>query len=418
MAGTSWKKWSNRPKGGKFLSKWKENKSVVVYLHTKSGLHGRYTHFIVYVTKDDKGKLKLAYLNYVCAEDYETQANNRDHEPVKCPICLFRQWLRENENIADNETVWDASVGGKYDKIITKADAIGEGDWRNSFIPKHQSVFAVVNVEDLESGLHIMAESISLADSIGKVISDTIESEGEEEGDPDINPYPIKLKYNANASKPEDYYTALRFMKYKPKGEDKAKIEDLLESDNLNLDGYTKSLNTKEVIEIMKATITVDFDFSLLGVSSDDDDEDDTKKTRKSSKKTSKKSKKTEEDDEVVPEDNPDDDEIADDEEDFDDEEDTTKTKTVDCEVCKGKGYKIVKSKKNPGKKVKKKCKECDGTGKVEVEEEDEEDEEMSECPECGAKIPDSAEECPKCGAEFADDDDDEEDDDDDDEDD
>lgn len=429
----SWNDYNKSRNSGTILTNLKEDGSVVVYLHTKTGIEGRLQHVVIYVDEDDKGKDVIRYMNYTCDEDYREFIKNRDYVPKKCPLCLFGYKIKNDNNIADNETVWEASIGSNRDRIITKEDYIGDGTWQNSFVPRQQCIFGIVDVEDLEAGLKVMIEPISVAETIGSEIRKLMKSE-DDEGDPAVNPYPFKIEYNKKAKVPKDYYTAYRYKKLKLSKEDKERVEELLEEDALDLSRYLKSGNKKELIKIMERSIKLeDFDLSFIKeiakVKDDEDDEDNDdddeieEKPKSSKKKSSKKdsSKKKDENKKVSKKKDKEPEEEIEDDEDDNDDNDDTEYEDVECSNCKGKGYVI---KKKDGKKKKFKCKECKGKGTIQVEkikdEDDEEsndDEEMSKCPDCEAVIPDSAEECPECGAEFEDDDDDEDDDDEDDDD-
>ena len=81
-------------------------------------------------------------------------------------MCRFIDWLEDTDEIKDNATVWDASIGDrKRDKICTKADFVGNtdagGDWRLTFKPKLQYVLAVVDDDDLDNGIVAISTELS-----------------------------------------------------------------------------------------------------------------------------------------------------------------------------------------------------------------------------------------------------------------
>lgn len=471
------------------LGQWKDDPgSIVVWLHTESGITPRLFHLLPYVDEDDKGKDIIKYLPFVCHEDVNDYFNKVDAS--KCPIDRCILWLNEQmvkikcpqckgtgklgsskcpqcggegttQIIPDNKVVWDASIGNpKVDRVATAIDFVGDGDWRSSFKPKVQYVFAVVNAESPENGLLVAVESSVIGDGIQKKVNTQIEKFNEK-GDPALHPYPFRFKYNKKAKKPADFYEV---DEWESSGQFPLtdEVSELLAKPALDLSYYLNPSKTDKLREIFEKHFKVDVDLDMFFDNPDSDattseDFDPEKLEQEDATTSTNVSTQVNSDDGPAESDNtmacetcggtgkvgkkqlmcPDclgTGVVADDVEDKVDETPATEPERVPCDTCDGTGK--LGKKKTP-------CPDCEGTGFAPIDEtetpveepvaepekapEPEEPKmrtrkpspakepekpkepeydpkEMSQCPKCGKMTPDALPKCIHCGLEFADD--------------
>jgi hypothetical protein len=383
------------------LGNWKEDGEVTIWIHTDSKIFKRLLHVIKYVgTREDEktGQEEEAinFLFFNCHEEVDEffRRNKQGSEfPCHCPMCRFIEWLEYESDIEDGETVWEASIGDRRrDVIATKADFIGDtkagGDFRLSFKPKVQEVLAVVDHDDIENGLVVASESFSLIEDTKKAIKNAIDSKGEELGDPAINPYAIKWKFNAKARKPSDYYDAYVYEQAKLTDE----IRDLLDSDPLDLYSQIVPGDPEKLREIMEEHITIMIDEDTFDSFFDnvqevhagnyfsnnsDDKEDKEEEEKKEPPKKNSKSKKSIKSRKAKKEPEPK-------QEEDEEEEQPRKRRT-----------------RKPKDSKKKKTRSVRKTKPEPEPEPEEDDEDIFECENCGADVPGDASECPKCGSPF-----------------
>lgn len=397
---------------GRFKSL-KEKGSIVTFLHTVSGITPRLHHLIPYVAEGDKGgKLVVRYFPFVCHEDYEAYVNGVT--PTHCPLDRFIDWLAQQTDIDDNEIVWEASIGdSRKDRIATKADLLGTSDnWQGNLLkPRQQVIYAGVDVEYLEGGLLVGVESRMIGDAIKAVVKQQIDSEGEENGDPSLNPYAFKLKYNDKAAKPADFYEAYPFKRAKLTPE----ISELLAQAPVDISKYLLPGNIDKIREIMDAHIKIEIDLDqffndvLPGAASFDPEELEAE-AEVASVPATRSVKKASPLEETAPTGEPCDTcdgtgkvgkkgmecpdcdgtgMIASEELSSDDA-----PQRIECDTCDGTGK--FGKKGNP-------CPDCDGTGFIEVEADDDADSEPEvepvQCDTCGGtgKIGKKGNPCPDC---------------------
>lgn len=414
------------------LRNWKDDGQIDVWIHTNSKFFKRIFIMIPYVAEEEdektgKAKRIIKYFPYVSHEETNDFLNRkRNGEYYRCPLLRFTDWLTDNGYIDDDETVFEVSIDDrKRDRICSKADFLGDtkagGDWKLAMKPSLQYVMAVIDNKNVEDGIVVTAETYSLGEAIKKVVRDRLESVGEEIGDPALNPYCFRWKFNPHARIPGEYYNAIALEREELTDE----IKELIDQPGVDIDNWIIPGDVDFLRKIFEEHITIDNvpwddlfnnvqeDYSTFGnVDVDEDDveeqlskpHDKKPKPKKPNKRTRASSKPKAK---IEPE--PEDDSV-----------------TI-CPTCKGKG-------KRRGKK----CKVCDGTGEVEVDEdgnEDEEDveessepepppskknttkkrgrrarkptpppeddEDMDECGHCNRSVPYDADSCPHCGVSF-----------------
>ena len=331
-----------------YLANWKKQGEIVVFLHGNSGVGERMKHVIPYVDVDEKGNKKIGYMNFVCVEEPESYDTEN---PQVCPIEMFMSYLINNQNIADNEIVWEAACGTDNDRVITKAGFLGEDPkrWKDSFVARHEYIFMLIEAEHPERGIQIDTETEGLWWALNRCINNEQKSKGEELGNPEINPYAFRFIYDARES-PARKYDVATFAR----AEVTPEIQKLLAKPAVSMEGMLKSTGVKKLREVMEACIQVEVDFNLLFESAGEEDNTDfdTKKMDEDAakkKESAKKGRKSKKDDSEKKKSTP--------------PLEKTETKPAEpelpegaviCELCNGTGK--IGKKKN-------KCSECEGAG-------------------------------------------------------
>lgn len=410
---SNWQKFRNIPTGNKtFLKNWHDKGEIVVFIHTKTGIERRRRHVIPYTTLDEKtNKPRMAYLNFTCFEDpYEYDKEN----PKICPVEMMVSVIRNDNSIADDTIVWEAAIGSPKDRMITKADLMGDGNWKNKMSSRAECVLALINVEAVAQGIQIATEPGLLADKINDFVDARIKSKGDELGDPDITPCAMRFEYCEREALAKDKYKVWEFERAQLTPE----IKKLLDKGPQDVSRLLKLSNAKKLREIMESCLRVPVDLDLVfanvdmnkygdGQDTDFNPEELEKEEGGTSSTSSRRSSPLDAEppkttvQQLGPK--------------CDTCNGTGKTKKgKTCPDCEGKGYEPLPEDDNAavqmidcdtcngtGKTKKgKTCPDCEGTGKVPAEESDDETE---LCARCNNEIPAGIEKCPFCGAEFLD---------------
>lgn len=362
---------------------WKEEGKITVWLHPKSGIHKRNSHWLLKVQEVEeevgKGKKKKKVKKNKAVPWMVICPNTSKHKD-RCGICILRSYLRDNDDIELEDVILEFEDDDGVTQF-TKGEIIGEDgfDWKKNLAYRTEYLFGVIDDEKQEK-VEVLISPKSLGKKIKKVIANEMEDEGDEDGNPFINPYAFKLTYDSDAN-PNDMYDANR-----SKAKLTEEVEELLNGEGVDLEKLTTPTNPSEIAEVLKEAIVhddIDVDElfgDILEFDEDDEDEDDIaedKRLKKDSKKgkNGKKNKKKVEDD------------IDNDEDEEPKKNKKGKKKTKDVE---DEDIEEEKPKNNKKNKLNKKDKKQD----------------LEECPECGEMIPKSAKVCPECNAEFVDDED------------
>lgn len=410
------------------LSKWKDKGQIDIWIHTNSGMDCRLNHVLPFVrtgkNKDGDDEEMVGFFNFVCHEDVR-DFHFRKNPPQHCPIDLIVEQIRNENRIADDDIVYRVEIGDrKRDRFISKVDFIGEGkskdSWQNTMKPQCQYVLVVIDHANPANGLVVATEKFSLGEKIKKAIKKEVERRGDL-GNPHINPYPFRWKFDENARNFSDYYDA-----YPLDLPITEQIQSLLDADPLDLGMYMNPGDTSKLRSILEAHLTDEvkqyldldeaFSNTLENAGSSDPEnleeeesppppkatkpvsrpaaaqtttppttekkvEAPKEEPKPEPKKAAPKAKKVEPPKEPDPPPPP-------------PPKEEPKPKTVKCPLCDGTGtYK------------KKKCVACGGTGVEEEEETTEEPTEtvqVAECGQCKKDIPVDADVCPFCNARFS----------------
>lgn len=170
--------------------------------------------------------------NFVCHEEErptlinqfrrDRETGERLHPPQACPICKMVEWcwqqidagkldwltevFRFEADIPKDTRVLHAgglcNIFGKKDlddeqKKEMKRHGIYQTDaWKEVAWAKANYLFLVADYDHPENGVQIAIEPAGLGEKVRGVISDERVSKGEDEGDPQKNPYVIQWTYN------------------------------------------------------------------------------------------------------------------------------------------------------------------------------------------------------------------------------
>lgn len=349
------------------LKNWREDGDIVVWIHTESSMFKRLLHVISYVgTREDEKTKKeveaIKFLYFTCHEEVDDYMNKKNSDfPCRCPMCRFIEWLEDTDKIKDNMTVWEASIGDrKRDKICTKADFVGNtdagGDWRLTFKPKLQYVLAVIDDDDLDNGIVVATETFSLIEDMKKAICQEIDRKGPEIGNPHVNPYAMKWKFNSKAKKPADYYESYPYDQATLTPE----IKELLDAPALDLDGWVIPGDAVLLREIMEEHIVIegiDVPFDIFFDNIYENHMGNRQETKEEKTETTPPPRRqrtaTKPKEEPKPEPEPEDD------------------GTVECPSCRG-----------SGKKRGSACRVCGGAGRIDGPDDDEDASEPEPAPE------------------------------------
>ncbi|GEM_PF-6317779 len=340
-----------KPKGGDIESlDLKELGKAIVWLHP-SGIFKRDAHYFpVYATVlEDKKPVQKVYMAMIIHEDVKS-----------CLICQLRKALRDNEDIDNDEIILRVAAGTDEEVEYNKGEIIGaEGyGWKKNIQYKTEYLFGVINNAKPEKVLKLTAPK-SLGKSITKVIEDQIEEEGEENGNPFKKPYAFKLVYDKNAAQAGDMYDATW-----NKAEISDEVQELLDSEGLDLSVLTEVTSEAKVAYIIKESLI--YDAEKLGLDLSAADEFDAKELDRLGNQN-------------------------------DSEKPAEKKKEVKKEVKKP----AEKEVKKPVEKAPEKAPEKSGTVKKVAKTVKAPEKPQCECPSCGKMIDEDAMKCPHCEAEF-----------------
>lgn len=253
---------TGRGGGGKaWLSKWKDDGKIIVWMHTKSSPLKAFVHPFIMLdeVKDEEnpGRKKkiLRFPKFVgCdpAEVYDKQ-NFRDRDdaskpqviPDRDPFLILREYLRSQATagkLSDGDVVfeWSDPRDGKVIRWtvgeLSGRVKTGKQNYNHILHAKTEYVLVVVENDHPEKGPQIARENVMLGDLMRKEIKNQIESEGAEEGNPTITPYAFKWTFDGNAKITEMYGVA-RFNRAKLTPEIEKAIR---ETDPPEIDAYVK----------------------------------------------------------------------------------------------------------------------------------------------------------------------------------
>lgn len=364
MPGKSTKEFRGEAKGqrGDILN-WKEDGKIIGVIHP-DGFYSRQTYWLSFEKEDEEGDKELVRQPFICPG-----LENR------CPICELRELLKENEDVEDDETIYE--VGKKKKRVeILKGDALGvkDYDWKLSWVPNKEFLFGFVDVDNPEGGVGIVIASAGLSRAISNCIESRMDDEGDEDGDPLKKPYAIKLTFKEKETPANKYKAFFNDAKLTEE------IKELLEGNPPSIENLVSANSPREIWDAIKDGLQIDFEPSFL--EHEDKESDDEEKSKRKKKKVVKGKGDSDKNDESS-----------------DEEKSSKKKKKLKRKVVKDKSDKDDKDDDEEKEKTKKKKKLKRKIKKEEKEEEPDEDTEP--CPQCNKDIPLSAKKCKYCDIEF-----------------
>ena len=287
---------SNESSKSNLLGKWKKDPGYIdVWLHTKRIPKPVWVHsFPVKKTWTDKltGEEVTRYFpeKFVCHEsdrflkDFhrELATGKNSVVPEKCPVCKFIHHVRTQ--IARGKLAWtdvlyefvedrDALVlhaGGIYGAFNrAKDDKEAQADlrkhgiflkdaWKETLLAKCNYVLSLVPEEN--PSVVVTVEPSLLGDKVKECIATTMEALGTEDGNPFLNPWCIRLKYNEKETEFSKKYSAIRMAKVALSSE----VESLIFGDAPSIDSQTRPFNTNKMRLLMEEACKVQIDFDVI----------------------------------------------------------------------------------------------------------------------------------------------------------
>lgn len=246
---------STRGEKKTFLRKWKEDGSVLVWLHTMSSMVSIWSHqvpnVVAFEDRETRKKTKQVWgqdVNCWETEDLLKRQNFRDRStgarelpPEVCPICKLTEWLRDQVETGgldlatpvmrfegDDPTkttiihaggAYDAFRGDKLDEAqknsLKKAGVFLKQAWRENMRARLKYLFVVVNDAKPKDGIQIAIESSLLGDKMKLAIRSRIKAHNAGAhpnpslGNPILHPYPFQWEYDEAAVSFGDKYNVV-----------------------------------------------------------------------------------------------------------------------------------------------------------------------------------------------------------------
>ena len=230
----------NKDSGQKWLRNWKDDGSIIVWVHTRAAVaYPSWNHpFMVNGTFKDKKtneeKACLRYPKYVSPDPeivhQQQYFRHRDTDsgptgvmrtlPALDPFLILREWLRlecdlpldtvvfrwENPNPRRNEDPIRLWTRGQLAKLVDKTNST----YSHTLDTKLEYLFVVVDDSAPGDGAQIVRAPKLLGDCMKATIKQDMESNGDN-GNPLINPYAFKWVFDGSQASPMNYYKAYRY---------------------------------------------------------------------------------------------------------------------------------------------------------------------------------------------------------------
>lgn len=236
--------------------KGKDSGTVTVLIHPESEMYRRWRHWLPTLiekeetTKDGRKRRVKRWVRvpFNCPKDPETKEG--------CPACDLVERLKADDSVEMDSVILRYGTGRDVQEY-TKADIIGDesGDWRRRVKSQPDFIGCVVVAQDASGKQPDNVRPQVLEDKLTchQAIMDCIESEeaelGEDEGNPWLNPYAIRLKYDR--SKPtQSRFDARVVARYKITDE----VQAALDADPCDLAEEVSTTGVAEKLEKILAT--------------------------------------------------------------------------------------------------------------------------------------------------------------------
>lgn len=219
---------------GNWLEDWgKRNPpTITVWLHPGAKIYPVWGHKFIEVGEkkvdgQDKKVPCLRFPNYVCMDQREVYENQRFRDngilkvlPNLDPFIYLREWLRwccDRSLISDNAVVFEWTDYGRNDALIQWTAGRISGrvkgnnfNWSHHVDAKLEFLFTVLDADALQGGAKITRETQLVGEQTQKLMKQQMEAKGLEAGNPLLNPYPIRWKYNDQAKSFGEKYETFR----------------------------------------------------------------------------------------------------------------------------------------------------------------------------------------------------------------
>jgi len=221
--------------GGAFLGNWKEQGSIVVWLHPGATIVPLWSHSWHRVIKTRDGDTKLVSMRFNSLEPEailkrrnrrDDKTGEREYPPQVCPFSLFLEWLYQAvrggqigwtddifvfDEVDDQLTIHAGGALGMFGRDdltaeeksqMRRARIRADEAWKEKLDARMQYVFRVVQDHDPGAGCVIALEAQALGDKMKKVISDRMDDvkhpvpAAENPGNPFTHPYAFKWVFD------------------------------------------------------------------------------------------------------------------------------------------------------------------------------------------------------------------------------
>lgn len=274
--------------GARRFKSWKKDPGFLnIWLHTKQMPCSVWVHripeLVVRQKQDSNEVLKNVWgRQHVCWEDEsilkkqrfrDPETGVREHPPKKCGLCRLSEAIREmiadgvmkdtdvifkfegaddpKENIAIHAggfcSLWGREVEDD-DKERLKSHGIYLSKvFAESGVAKLNYVLAGVNHDDVAAGVQVAVETQLVGDKIKRTIRNEIASK-DDEGNPFLHPYCMRLIAKPEEKKFDDKYDAIRIDRLKITAE----IDRLIRGDKPSIAKYTTRFNQKTMRSLLE----------------------------------------------------------------------------------------------------------------------------------------------------------------------
>jgi hypothetical protein len=251
--------------GGKWIRNkaWKDDGKLIFWLHPDSMLEDR-----------DIVRLPVPWVNN--DDEKVILWITRFHRGDKDIAAQFLDWLADQEDIDEDEIVLRCKHG-KEKKQFNKGELLGlkgYGYKGKVLNPKTESVSCIIPNDD--PAVKFLAVPVTAGKKIWGQIESQMDERGDE-GNPQLNPYPLKVTYDSKAKTPGDYYDAsVVILELSDEvselfQEDVFDVEAECDPDNEDTDDFGTTAEILQALCVVDCPILNDVET----VTDDDDDESD-----------------------------------------------------------------------------------------------------------------------------------------------
>ncbi len=314
--------------GASFLGNWKkrDGAKVRVLLHTRAGLISVHefqwpkikTREIdgVEVTAVWKGSFNSWETEDVLKNQYfRNDEGERKYPPQICPMAIMLEevdrLMREGklpwhtlmfefkgDDKEYDQKLFAGAITNKVKKIYDPKSKTPDDEkrvarkkgfpgvrdaWKTNLMSKVRYILTVLDFENPDDGIQIANETQSVGDKLKKVIRDRRTSEGEDEGNPLLNPYVLQISHHPDAEQFDRRYDVVPIGKLKPTDE---MIELIKDKDPPNLERITApgdivALRASMEDHYVGPPDLLDFDYifakaeALAGIEAEDSSDDE-----------------------------------------------------------------------------------------------------------------------------------------------